>query len=197
MRFAKLWEKLLGVEATVVEGVVFDEDEEVIVASVRPRVRPDDAGSASAAAPATARGTAADGGARWTWGPSRRTWRRTHHGLPAPPTVWWWPRCPGLATTPATPGHRRPQRRRRRGPRPRRAAGSRQPQGSRLVPPLPGRPGPLRGRDLTRFCGTDIRLVITSSAPNSFSGPWPVPGSARRFAPRERFDHRATGVTIP
>lgn len=37
MRFTKLWQKLLGVEATVVEGVVFDEDEEVIVASVRPR----------------------------------------------------------------------------------------------------------------------------------------------------------------
>ena len=37
MRNAKLWERLLGVERTVVEDVVFDEDDEVIVASVRPR----------------------------------------------------------------------------------------------------------------------------------------------------------------
>jgi transposase len=34
---ARVWERLLGVEATVVDGVVFDDDEEVIVASVRPR----------------------------------------------------------------------------------------------------------------------------------------------------------------
>ena len=37
MRLAKLWQKLLGVERAVVEDVVFDEDEEVIVASVWPR----------------------------------------------------------------------------------------------------------------------------------------------------------------
>ena len=37
MRFAKAWQRLLGVERTVVERIVFDEDEEVIVASVRPR----------------------------------------------------------------------------------------------------------------------------------------------------------------
>ena len=37
MRLAKVWQRLLGVERTVVEGVVFDEDDEVIVASVRPR----------------------------------------------------------------------------------------------------------------------------------------------------------------
>lgn len=37
MRFAKLWQKLLGVESTVVESVVFDEAEGVLVASVRPR----------------------------------------------------------------------------------------------------------------------------------------------------------------
>ncbi len=36
MRFAKLWQRLLGVERTVVEQVVFDEDEGAIVASVRP-----------------------------------------------------------------------------------------------------------------------------------------------------------------
>jgi len=37
VRNARLWERLLGVERTVVDGVVFDEDDEVIVASVRPR----------------------------------------------------------------------------------------------------------------------------------------------------------------
>ena len=37
MRFAKVWQRLLGVEATVVEDVVFDEDEGIIVAHVRPR----------------------------------------------------------------------------------------------------------------------------------------------------------------
>ena len=37
MRFHKLWQSLLSVERTVVEDVVFDEDDEVVVASVRPR----------------------------------------------------------------------------------------------------------------------------------------------------------------
>jgi len=37
VQFAKLWEKLLGVERTVVEKVSFDEEEGVIVAAVRPR----------------------------------------------------------------------------------------------------------------------------------------------------------------
>jgi transposase len=37
VRFAKLWQKLLGVERTVVESVVFDEEAGAVVASVRPR----------------------------------------------------------------------------------------------------------------------------------------------------------------
>jgi len=37
VRNARLWERLLGVERTVVDGVVFNEDDEAIVASVRPR----------------------------------------------------------------------------------------------------------------------------------------------------------------
>lgn len=37
MRYAKLWQKVLGVERTVVDDVVFDDDDEVIVASVRAR----------------------------------------------------------------------------------------------------------------------------------------------------------------
>ena len=36
MRVAKVWQQLLGVERTVVEGVVFDEDDGAIVVSVRP-----------------------------------------------------------------------------------------------------------------------------------------------------------------
>ena len=37
MRTARLWRRLLGVEQTVIEDVEFDEDEEVVVAHVRPR----------------------------------------------------------------------------------------------------------------------------------------------------------------
>ncbi|MHB8290196.1 MAG: hypothetical protein ACYDEY_13375 [Acidimicrobiales bacterium] len=37
MRNPRLWGRLLGVERTVIDGVVFDEDDEVIVVSVRPR----------------------------------------------------------------------------------------------------------------------------------------------------------------
>ena len=37
MRFAKLWQKLLGVERTVVDGVFFDEDAGALVVRVRPR----------------------------------------------------------------------------------------------------------------------------------------------------------------
>ncbi len=39
MQDATLWRALLGVEKTVVEDVVFDEDEELLVACVRPRAR--------------------------------------------------------------------------------------------------------------------------------------------------------------
>jgi transposase len=37
VRYAKLWQRLLGVERTVVEDVVFDEDEGALVAHVRPQ----------------------------------------------------------------------------------------------------------------------------------------------------------------
>jgi transposase len=37
VRFAKVWQRLLGVERTVVEDVVFDDDGGAIVAHVRPR----------------------------------------------------------------------------------------------------------------------------------------------------------------
>lgn len=37
VRFARVWQRLLGVERTVVERVTFDEDEELLIAHVRPR----------------------------------------------------------------------------------------------------------------------------------------------------------------
>jgi hypothetical protein len=37
VRYAKLWQRLLGVERTAVEDVVFDEDEGALVAHVRPQ----------------------------------------------------------------------------------------------------------------------------------------------------------------
>ncbi|WP_034720448.1 transposase family protein, partial [Intrasporangium chromatireducens] len=39
MQNATLWRGLLGVDKTVVEDVEFDEDEQLLVASVRPRRR--------------------------------------------------------------------------------------------------------------------------------------------------------------
>ena len=39
MRNASLWRSLLGVEKTVVEGIEFDEDDQLLVAHVRPRAR--------------------------------------------------------------------------------------------------------------------------------------------------------------
>lgn len=39
MRSASVWARLLGVEKTIVDGVEFDPDEEVLVASVRPKAR--------------------------------------------------------------------------------------------------------------------------------------------------------------
>lgn len=37
MRSARLWARLLGLDTAVVEGVEFDEDEQAVVVSVRPR----------------------------------------------------------------------------------------------------------------------------------------------------------------
>ena len=37
MQNAKLWQRVLGVEHTVIDRVVFDDDEGFVVASVRPR----------------------------------------------------------------------------------------------------------------------------------------------------------------
>ena len=39
MQNATLWRALLGIEKTVVEDIEFDEDEQLLVAHVRPRAR--------------------------------------------------------------------------------------------------------------------------------------------------------------
>lgn len=39
MRDVSLWRALLGVEKTVIEQVEFDEDEQLLIAQVRPRSR--------------------------------------------------------------------------------------------------------------------------------------------------------------
>ncbi len=85
MRNAKLWEKLLGVNGTVVENVGLDEDDEVVVASVRARKGPEGgAVTAGASAPVTTGERGGAAGGPWTWGRSRPGWR------PTPPRV----RCP-------------------------------------------------------------------------------------------------------
>ncbi|MFI5627773.1 ISL3 family transposase [Nocardioides sp. NPDC051685] len=64
MRSASLWRVLLGVENTVIEDVEFDEDEELVVAHVRPK--------------RSARGRCGACGARAPWydrGEGRRRWR--------------------------------------------------------------------------------------------------------------------------
>jgi transposase len=64
VRNASLWRVLLGVESTVVEGVEFDEEAEVLVAHVRPR--------------RANRGRCGTCGSRASWydrGPGRRRWR--------------------------------------------------------------------------------------------------------------------------
>ena len=73
MRNASLWRALLGVEKTVVEDVEFDEDEQVLVAHVRPRqqARRVAAGCAGAGAGGMTRARVGGGGGRWIWARSR------------------------------------------------------------------------------------------------------------------------------
>lgn len=60
----KVWARLLGVEKTVIESVVYDEQTDAVVASVRPRRgRACAAGSAAGAAVGTTRGRADGAGA--------------------------------------------------------------------------------------------------------------------------------------
>ena len=81
MRNARLWEKLLGVNGTVVENVVLDEDAEVVVASVRARKGPEGgAGFCQRKCPGYDRGEGRRRWRAWTWGRSRPGWRPTPRG---------------------------------------------------------------------------------------------------------------------
>ena len=85
MRSTTVWPALLGVEKTVVERVEFDEDEEMLVAHVRPRRRSRSrCGICRRPCPGYDRGEAGAGGGRWTWGCSGR--------------LGGWPCCSGSAT---------------------------------------------------------------------------------------------------
>jgi len=66
------------------------------------------------------------------------------------------------------------------------AAGLGQPQVRGLVPPLPGRPGPLRRRDATRVCRADIRYIISSRALSS--APLPASGAYEDHGPDDLGD---------
>lgn len=115
MRDVSLWRSLLGVEKTVIERVEFDEDEEVLVAHVRPIKR--QAGRCGICRRRSP-GRVGGGGDHWIWAPSARSWRPTCRGWPAVTMGWWSQRCRGLVTTPVIPALHNPgcRGRRRVGP---------------------------------------------------------------------------------
>jgi hypothetical protein len=112
VRSARVWKRLLGVDHTVVEQVLYDEDADAVVAMVRPtRSR--------------RRGYAVcqRGCAGYDQGEGRRRWRAldlgvvrvfleaTRPGFAAHPTGWWSPRCRGPGMGPGSPGRSRTPRR--------------------------------------------------------------------------------------
>ena len=70
MRNARVWRALLGVEKTVIEGVEFDEADELLVARVRP-ARGLGAGVGCAGAAVEVTTPARDGAAGGRWTPAR------------------------------------------------------------------------------------------------------------------------------
>ena len=82
MRNARLWHALLGVEkTTVIEGIEFDEDAELLVAHVRPaRGRGAAVGCAGAAARGMTAVRAGAAGGRWIWARCGRCSRPTRRG---------------------------------------------------------------------------------------------------------------------
>ncbi len=79
MQNVTLWRALLGVEKTVVEDIEFDEDEQVLVARVRPTRRAASrCGRCLRRSPWYDRG--GGGGGPWTWARSRSSWRLTRRG---------------------------------------------------------------------------------------------------------------------
>lgn len=81
MRNARVWQGVLGLVRTVLEGVSFDEDEGAVVAEVRPRkgARCGADGVDVGRRGSTGARAGADGG-RWTWGRCRCTWKPTPRG---------------------------------------------------------------------------------------------------------------------
>ena len=67
MRSARVWRALLGVEKAVIEDLEFDEDEQLLIARVRPSRRARGrCGICVRPARGTTAGTAGGGGGRWT-----------------------------------------------------------------------------------------------------------------------------------
>ncbi len=79
MQNVTLWRVLLGVEKTVVEEIAYDEDERVLVASVRPTRRAASRCGRCASDGLLGTTVVRDGvgGGLWTWARSRSTSRRT------------------------------------------------------------------------------------------------------------------------
>ncbi len=81
MRNAIVWQRMLGLNSTVIEGVSFDETAEVVVVSVRP-ARGLSAGADSVVG--DRRGmtvaTVVDGGAVWIWARSESSSRPRRDG---------------------------------------------------------------------------------------------------------------------
>jgi hypothetical protein len=104
VRSTTLWARLLGLVHAVVEDVEFDEAEECIVVSVRPRkATKRRCGRCGKRCPGYDRGGDAAGGEHSIWAPCGRSSRPTRHGCVAPTTESSPPRCRGLATAPGTP----------------------------------------------------------------------------------------------
>ncbi len=84
MRDVSVWREMLGVEKAVIERVEFDEDEELLVARVRPTSASRPLRGVSATQPGLRRGVRVGGvGGRWIWARCGRSLRPTHRGCAA------------------------------------------------------------------------------------------------------------------
>ena len=81
MSEVSLWSEMLGVEKTVIEGVEFDEDEQVLVARVRPVKRERGrCGVCRRRSPVTTGVLVGGGGGRWIWARFELSWGVTRRG---------------------------------------------------------------------------------------------------------------------
>ena len=86
MRSARVWKRLLGVEHTVVEQVVFDEDADAVVAMVRPtRSRRRRCAVCQRRCSGYDQGEAGAAGVGWTLAWCGCSWRPTRPGFVALP----------------------------------------------------------------------------------------------------------------